>query len=99
MWVELKRLYKPTATDELWDSQKHIYRRIFKWKLYDTCGVHHISTDTGIDIYMLVEKEYPLSAGVLILMFSEKLIIDEDNEMARNLLQKIYMQAERPRHQ
>ncbi|GKA27747.1 hypothetical protein Tco_0713915 [Tanacetum coccineum] len=34
-------------------------------RLYDTCGVHHVSTKDGVDIYMLVEREYPLSRGVL----------------------------------
>ena len=52
LWVELKRLYEPDPNDELWDSQKHIYRRIFKWKLYESYGVHHVSTETGIDIYI-----------------------------------------------
>ncbi|GJX39206.1 zf-CCHC domain-containing protein [Tanacetum coccineum] len=39
-----------------------------RMKIYDSCGVHHVSTEKGIDIYMLVEKEYPLSRGALILM-------------------------------
>ena len=72
---------------------------MFRWKLYDTCGVHHVYTEDGIDIYLLVEKEYPLSQGVMILMLLDKLIVDEDSEMARNLLQKIYEQANRPRQQ
>ena len=97
LWVELKRLYEPESTDELWESQKHIHRSIFEWRLYDSCGVHHISTKNGIDIYMLVEKEYQLSKGVLMLMLVEKLIVGEDSEMARRLLQKIFIQAERPR--
>ena len=42
LWVELKRLYEPTETDELWDSQKWIHQSVFRWKLYDTCGVHHV---------------------------------------------------------
>ena len=99
LWVELKRLYEPTSIDELWDSQKWIHQRVFRWKLYDTCGAHHVYTEDGIDIYMLVEKEYPLSAGVMILMLLDKLTVDEDSEMARNLLQKIYKQANRPRQQ
>nr|GFB91050.1 hypothetical protein [Tanacetum cinerariifolium] len=51
----------------------------------------------GIDIYMLVEKEYPLSRGTLTLMLVAKLLVDQDNEMSRELLRKIFMQAERPR--
>nr|GEV16154.1 hypothetical protein [Tanacetum cinerariifolium] len=51
----------------------------------------------GIDIYILVEKEYPLSRGTLTLMLVAKLLVDQDNEMSRELLRKIFMQAERPR--
>ncbi|GJV86406.1 hypothetical protein Tco_1530344 [Tanacetum coccineum] len=81
--------------DELWKLQKHIHD--LTWKLYDSCGVHHVSTEKGIDIYMLVEKEYPLSRGTLTLMLVAKLLVDQDNEMSRELLRKIFMQAERPR--
>ncbi|GJU58872.1 hypothetical protein Tco_1236638 [Tanacetum coccineum] len=59
--------------------------------------VHHVSTKKGIHIYMLVEKEYPLSMGTLTLMLVTKLLVDQDNEMSRELLRKIFMQAERPR--
>ncbi|GKD12214.1 putative RNA-directed DNA polymerase, partial [Tanacetum coccineum] len=45
-----------------------------KWTLYDTCGVYHVSTVRGIDIFMLVEKEYPLSKGVLTLMLVNRLL-------------------------
>ncbi|GKF24276.1 hypothetical protein Tco_0076598, partial [Tanacetum coccineum] len=95
IWVELKRLFEPDIDDELWKLQKHIHD--LTWKLYDSCGVHHVSTEKGIDIYMLVEKEYPLSRGTLTLMLVAKLLVDQDNEMSRELLRKIFMQVERPR--
>ncbi|GJY39455.1 hypothetical protein Tco_0425819 [Tanacetum coccineum] len=95
IWVELKRLFEPHTDDELWKIQKHIHD--LTWRLYDSCGVHHVSTEKGIDIYMLVEKEYPLSGGTLTLMLVAKLLVDQDNEMSKELLRKIFMQAERPR--
>ncbi|GJR76002.1 hypothetical protein Tco_0088367 [Tanacetum coccineum] len=95
IWVELKRLFEPDTDDELWKLQKHIHD--LTWRLYDSCGVHHVSTEKGIDIYMLVEKEYPLSRGTLTLMLVAKLLVDQDNEMSRELLRKIFMQVERPR--
>ncbi|GJW98155.1 hypothetical protein Tco_0179963 [Tanacetum coccineum] len=64
IWVELKRLFEPDTDDELWKLQKHIHD--LTWRLYDSCGVHHVSTEKGIDIYMLVEKEYPLSRDFFI---------------------------------
>ncbi|GKC40974.1 hypothetical protein Tco_1053358 [Tanacetum coccineum] len=93
IWVELKRLFKPDIDDELWKLQKHIHD--LTWKLYDSCGVHHVSTEKGIDIYMLVEKEYPLSRGTLTLMLVAKLLVDQDNEMSRELLRKIFMQIQK----
>ncbi|GJV77382.1 hypothetical protein Tco_1508966 [Tanacetum coccineum] len=95
IWVELKRLFKPDTDDELWKLQKHIHD--LTWKLYDSCGVHHVSTKKGIDIYLLVEKEYPLSKGTLTLMLVAKLLVEQDNKMSRELLRKIFMQVERPR--
>ncbi|GJU21252.1 hypothetical protein Tco_1154594 [Tanacetum coccineum] len=95
IWVELKRLFEPDTYDELWKLQKHIHD--LTWKLYDSCGVHHVSTEKGIDICMLVEKEYPLSRGILTQMLIAKLLVDQDNEMSRELLRKIFMQVERPR--
>nr|GEW50041.1 hypothetical protein [Tanacetum cinerariifolium] len=41
--VELKRLFKPDADDELWKLQRYMHD-LLKWRLYDTCGVHHVST-------------------------------------------------------
>ncbi|GJV38485.1 hypothetical protein Tco_1410962 [Tanacetum coccineum] len=95
LWVELKRLFEPDADDELWMSHKHVHD--LTWRLYDTCGVHHVSTKDGVDIYMLVEREYPLSRGVLTQMLSAKLLVEQNNEISRELLRKIFMQAERPR--
>nr|GEW54381.1 retrovirus-related Pol polyprotein from transposon TNT 1-94 [Tanacetum cinerariifolium] len=94
-WVELKRLFEPYTDDELWKLQKHIHD--LTWKLYDSCRVHHVFTEKGIAIYMLVENKYPLSRGTLTLMLVAKLLVDQDNEMSRELLRKIFIQAERPR--
>ncbi|GJW25628.1 hypothetical protein Tco_0039439 [Tanacetum coccineum] len=93
LWIELKRLFEPYEDDELWKFKS--FKLI--WRLYDWCGVHHISTRDGQDIFMLVEKEYPLSRGALLMMLVQKLQVDEHNEMAEELLRKIFMQAERPR--
>nr|GEY21228.1 hypothetical protein [Tanacetum cinerariifolium] len=63
----------------------------------DQGGSKRQKTENGIDIYMLVEKEYPYSRGTLTLVLVAKLLVDENNEMSRELLRKIFMQAERPR--
>ncbi|GJX89995.1 hypothetical protein Tco_0343321 [Tanacetum coccineum] len=97
IWVELKRLFKPNTDDELWKLQKHIH--YLTWKLYDSCGVHHVSMEKGIDIYMLVEKENPLSRGTLTLMLvvAEASWWIQDNEIPEELLRKKFQQVERPK--
>ncbi|GKF23964.1 hypothetical protein Tco_0076286, partial [Tanacetum coccineum] len=46
---------------------------------------------------MLIEKKYHLSRGVLTQMLAAKLLVEQNNEMSRELLRKIFMMAERPR--
>ncbi|GJV46187.1 hypothetical protein Tco_1430723 [Tanacetum coccineum] len=80
------------------EVQKEMHKKnLLKKRLYDSCGVHHVSTEKGIDIYMLIEKEYPLARGTLTQMLVAKLLVEQDNEMSRELLRKIFMQVERPR--
>ncbi|GJS58483.1 integrase, catalytic region, zinc finger, CCHC-type containing protein [Tanacetum coccineum] len=96
LWVELKRLFEPDTDDILWKLQRYMHDPL-TWRLYDTCGVHHVSTDRGHDIFMLVEKDYPLSKGVLMLMLVNKLLVEQSSEMANELLKKIFILANRPR--
>ncbi|GJS12300.1 hypothetical protein Tco_0369096 [Tanacetum coccineum] len=44
LWVELKRLFEPDENDTLWKIQRYMHDPL-TWKLYDTCGVHHVSTE------------------------------------------------------
>nr|GEW91573.1 hypothetical protein [Tanacetum cinerariifolium] len=48
-------------------------------------------------IFMFPEKDYPLTDAVLLLMLSTKLQVDEDYEMARDLVMKIFMEANKPK--
>ncbi|GJT22053.1 hypothetical protein Tco_0891990 [Tanacetum coccineum] len=96
LWVELKRLFEPNIDDTLWKLQRYMHDSL-KWRLYDTCGVHHVSIERGIYIFMLVEKEYPLSKGVMTLMLVNRLLVEQHSEMENELLRKIFIQANRPR--
>ncbi|GJZ39169.1 hypothetical protein Tco_0585732 [Tanacetum coccineum] len=93
--VELKRLFEPD-TDDLMDLQKYMYDPL-TWRLYYTCGVHHVETKTGLDMFMLIEKDYPLSRGLPMLMLVNKLQVDHHSEMADELLRKIFILANKPR--
>ncbi|GJW93064.1 hypothetical protein Tco_0172736 [Tanacetum coccineum] len=68
-----------------------------KWRLYDTCVVNHVSTERGHDIFMRVEKDYPLTIALMTLMLSNMLQVDEYSVMADELLRKIFILANRLR--
>nr|GEX40790.1 hypothetical protein [Tanacetum cinerariifolium] len=59
LWVELKRLYEPDVEHQLWTHTQSMMHAPVEWKLYDTCGVHHV-TSKDQEIFMLVEKDCPL---------------------------------------
>nr|GEU91769.1 hypothetical protein [Tanacetum cinerariifolium] len=67
LWVELKRLFAPDSEDQLWTYHQALMHDPLDWKLYDTCGVHHVSTKNQ-EIFMLVEKDYPLRKGLATVM-------------------------------
>ncbi|GKA71665.1 hypothetical protein Tco_0777804 [Tanacetum coccineum] len=96
LWVELKRLFEPDDDDTLWKLQRYMHDPL-KWRLYDTCAVHHVFTKRGHDIFMLVEKDYPLTRALMTLMLSNKLQVDEYLVMSDELLRKIFILANRPR--
>ncbi|GJW81133.1 hypothetical protein Tco_0145108 [Tanacetum coccineum] len=75
--------------DTLWKLQRYMHDPL-TWKLYDTCGVHHVSTERGHDIFMLVEKDYPLTRAIITVMLANKIQVDESSEMANELLRKIF---------
>nr|GEZ15860.1 hypothetical protein [Tanacetum cinerariifolium] len=58
---------KPSTLNRLQKTRRRSY-----WKLYDTCGVHHVSTKDQ-EIFMLVEKDYSLRKGLATVMISNKL--------------------------
>ncbi|GJV01977.1 hypothetical protein Tco_1335546 [Tanacetum coccineum] len=96
LWVELKRLYEPDKEDTLWKLQRYMHDPL-TWKLYGSCAVHHVFSTRGHCIYMLPEKDYPLTTAVMMLMLSRRLQVEEDSEMARDLVKKIFIEANRSR--
>nr|GEU51599.1 putative ribonuclease H-like domain-containing protein [Tanacetum cinerariifolium] len=72
LWVVLKRLFEPDFEEQLWTHTQALRHDPVEWRLYDTCGVHHVFTRDQ-EIFMLVEKDYPLRKGLAIVMISNKL--------------------------
>nr|GEU39059.1 integrator complex subunit 11 [Tanacetum cinerariifolium] len=96
LWVELKRLYEPNVEDLLWTHTQNLMHALVEWKLYDTCGVHHVISKDQ-EMFMLVEKDYPLRKGLAIGMISYKLQVENYSQMANDLILTIYKIASSPR--
>nr|GEZ38040.1 hypothetical protein [Tanacetum cinerariifolium] len=80
LWVLVKESLnnRPPTSDkemELW--------------LYDICGVHHV-TAKDKEIFMLVEKDYPLRKGLAIGMISYKLQVENYSRMGRIVGNKMH---------
>nr|GEY54233.1 integrase, catalytic region, zinc finger, CCHC-type, peptidase aspartic, catalytic [Tanacetum cinerariifolium] len=75
LWVELKRMYEPDLEDQLWTLTQNFMHAPVEWKLYDLSGVHHL-TAKDKEIFMQVEKDYPLRKGLALVMISYKLQAD-----------------------
>nr|GEV68802.1 hypothetical protein [Tanacetum cinerariifolium] len=64
LWVELKRLFEPDFKYQLWTYNQAFIHDPLDWKLYDTCGVHHVSTkDQEIFMLFLIHLIYIPMAG------------------------------------
>nr|GEV63989.1 copia protein [Tanacetum cinerariifolium] len=96
LWVELKRLFEPDHEDQLWTHTQALMHDPLEWKLYDTCDVHYIFTRDQ-EIFMLVERDYPLRRGLAIVMISNKLQVESYSQMANDLTMKIHNIANSPR--
>nr|GEV70925.1 hypothetical protein [Tanacetum cinerariifolium] len=88
LWVELKRLYEPDVKDHLWTHTQHIMHAPIEWRLYDTCGVHHVMFK-DLEIFMLVEKNYPLRKALALVMICYKLQVENYSQKATDLVRKI----------
>nr|GEX74359.1 hypothetical protein [Tanacetum cinerariifolium] len=94
--VELKRLFEPDVEDQLWTHNQSFMHDPLEWRLYDTCGVHHVFTKDQ-EIFMLVEKDYPLRKGLATMMICNKLQVEQYSQMANDLILKIHNIANSPR--
>nr|GEU29553.1 hypothetical protein [Tanacetum cinerariifolium] len=76
LWVELKRLFEPDFKEQLWTHNQALMHDPLEWKLYDTCGVHHVFSKDQ-EIFMLVEKDYLLKKGLATVMICNKLQVEK----------------------
>nr|GEZ65046.1 hypothetical protein [Tanacetum cinerariifolium] len=98
LWVELKRLYEPDVEDQLWTHTQNMMHAPVEWKLYDSCGGHHVTSKDN-EIFMLIEKDYPMRKGLAIVMICYKLQVENYSQMASDLILKIHKIANPPRQE
>ncbi|GKE33941.1 hypothetical protein Tco_1453263 [Tanacetum coccineum] len=84
LWGDLMVLFNPDDVDEFWNSQ-HEWK-VVSWKLHSSSGVHTLMTDEGLVVHMLVEKKNPLKMEIVVQMLKLKLVSEEDNTMALELI-------------
>ncbi|GJV89811.1 ribonuclease H-like domain-containing protein [Tanacetum coccineum] len=84
LWGDLKILFEPNEEDEIWKNQQDY--NLISWRLFDSCGIHMLLMHTGIAIHMMIEKKYPLTQEMLSRMLSRRLEVDQESEMAFELL-------------
>nr|GEW14733.1 uncharacterized mitochondrial protein AtMg00810-like [Tanacetum cinerariifolium] len=89
LWVELKRLFEPDLEYQLWAQTQNYMHAPIEWKLYDLSGVHHV-TAKDKEIFLLVEKDYPLRKDLALVMICYKLQVEIFSQMANDLVLKIY---------
>ncbi|GJU27257.1 hypothetical protein Tco_1165878 [Tanacetum coccineum] len=62
LWEYLKNMFEePLSTDSIWSLPGQ--QRLICWRYYDACRVHCLNLES-VDVYMLIERKYPLSAEV-----------------------------------
>ncbi|GJX73904.1 hypothetical protein Tco_0312499 [Tanacetum coccineum] len=67
----LKNMFEePLSTDSIWSLLGQ--QRIIYWRYYDACRVHCLNLESA-DVYILIERKYPLSAEVCKAMLDKKL--------------------------
>nr|GEZ87425.1 hypothetical protein [Tanacetum cinerariifolium] len=78
-----------------WEAAQPV---IIDWRLCDTCGVHHVTTKDK-EIFMLVEKDFPLKKALALVMICYKLQVENYSQMASDLVLKIHKIASSPSQQ
>ncbi|GJQ92681.1 hypothetical protein Tco_0003820 [Tanacetum coccineum] len=90
-WKYLKNMFEePLSTDPIWSALGQ--QRIISWRYYDTCRVHCLNLES-MDIYMLIERTYPLSAEICKAMLDKKLQGGKPDENCYKMLKMMEKQA------
>ncbi|GJU42122.1 hypothetical protein Tco_1195079 [Tanacetum coccineum] len=83
LWGDLKimmeSLKEENDQSNFWNNQQNW--EIVRWRLYEACGVYILELKDGTDIYMLVERRYPLSKDLLQRILDFRVEVEIENSM------------------
>nr|GEZ33736.1 hypothetical protein [Tanacetum cinerariifolium] len=87
--LTLKTMFEePDGQDAIWRNQKSVHglALVKRWKLLTSCGVHVITLST-VQLFLLVERRYPLSRFTLEQLVNvARLQVEKESEMSLELL-------------
>nr|GEX08607.1 putative ribonuclease H-like domain-containing protein [Tanacetum cinerariifolium] len=87
---------KPNVKANIWRDQKGRYglAKVKSWKLFESCGVH-IITFTTTQMFLLVEKKYPLTRFTLKQMLNNVILkVEKESEISLELLRLLRRQLQ-----
>nr|GEX25460.1 hypothetical protein [Tanacetum cinerariifolium] len=70
LWGDFKKVFEPQVEDVVWRKQQGY--KVLEWKLYDSSVVHSLRMQS-MQVFILVEKTYPLTPSTLTMMLEKKL--------------------------
>nr|GEV50645.1 hypothetical protein [Tanacetum cinerariifolium] len=86
--LTLKTIFEePNGQDAIWRNQKSVHglALVKRWKLLTSCGIHVITLST-VQLFLLVERRYPLSRFTLEQLVNvARLQVEEESEMSLEL--------------
>ncbi|GKB94012.1 hypothetical protein Tco_0980149 [Tanacetum coccineum] len=86
----LKDISRECLMNPIWSALGQ--QRIISWRYYDSCRVHCLNLES-MDIYMLIERTYPLSAEMCKAMLDKKLQGGKPDENCYKMLKMMEKQA------
>ncbi|GJX88260.1 hypothetical protein Tco_0340274 [Tanacetum coccineum] len=90
-WKCLRIMFEePLSTDSIWSKLRQ--QKNISWRYYDTYRVHCLNLES-MEVYMLSERKYPLSAEVCQTMLKMKLLDGKMSEDCYRLLKMMEKQA------
>ncbi|GKB68842.1 hypothetical protein Tco_0930254 [Tanacetum coccineum] len=87
-WKCLKTMFEePLSTDPIWSELGQ--QKIISWRYYDTCRVHCLNLES-MDIYMLSERKYPLSAEFTMSNRHKDWLVQEQTALGKDFSNPFY---------